>query len=289
MKRILCLLFIVLSFAVCSAQQKNARVTLKSGVTITGTITELNPVSHLIIQVAGINSRIEMADVSLIEDITSDDNKDTLTEVNNAISSHIDQSIYPESYTLKIGPYDIEMILIRGALFDMGYDGRGSTRKNSEPVHKVQLSSFYVNKTFLTKDFVTYLKKGTESHDDKSRRYSPGSSKDALSVAEAIASKVNLPIGLITEAQCEYILTTDNIDRFVFERIEYLWCRDYYADYLNTSQPQVDPIGPKEGKNHVIRAFSAKGDEVYTRYSTRNSSMPSGIRISVPASALFPQ
>ena len=295
MKRILCIVLAVFSFAFCFAQQKSARVTLKSGVVITGTITELNPASHLMIQVAGINSRIEMGDVASIEDVAPSDvsAEKTISNPSEANSGPvvIDQGMYPDTYTIKVGPYDIEMILVKGALFDMGYDGKGSLRKNSEPVHKVQLSSYYVNKSPLSKDIVSYLKKGDENHSDKTRRYSPGSAKDAIKVAEALASKANLPIVLISEAQCEYILVSDNVENFdINEKYEVLFCRDYYADYTKGTKPQVDPIGPREGRANVMRDFAAKEDEVYTRYQ-RNPYQPSAtaIRVSVPASAVFPQ
>lgn len=295
MKRILCIIIVVFSFSFCFAQQKSARVTLKTGAVITGTITELNPASHLIIQVAGINSRIEMGDVVSIEDvapsdITAEKPTPNLSEANPG-PVVIDQGNYPETYTIKVGPYDIEMVLVKGAIFDMGYDGKGSLRKNSEPVHKVQLSSYYVNKSPLSKDLVSFLKKGDENHSDITRRYSPGSAKDAIKIAEALASKTNLPIALISEAQCEYILVTNNVELFdINEKYEILFCRDYYADYTKGTKPQVDPIGPREGRVNVMRDFAAKEDGVYTRYRTNNFQPNAmAIRISLPASAVFPQ
>ena len=403
MKRLFCILFSLYLVSFCFAQQKVARVTLKSGVTITGAVIELNPISHIVIQVAGINSRLEMNEVASIEDVSSNNNSISLESIESE-STIIDQGDYPDNYTLKVGPYEIEMVLVRGALFNMGYDGKGSLRKNSEPVHKVQLSSFYVNKTSLSKELVTYLKKGTEpgknqtdvakslsedtingidskdilslfedgtvinaskkeqgnyveafkkeiesnlkeaktvddynlilqkvgtlevynqsleqpnqdtsddiqyykdkirqgiwsSNDvkrtepqgEKNRIYHPSSVKDALNIVDAISSKINLPFGLITEAQCEYILTTDNIDKFALDKFEIIWCRDYYADYIKNSQPLVDPTGPRDGKYHVIRIFTAKNDDVYSRYSTHESHVSNSycIRLSIPASTLI--
>ena len=290
MKRTICLLLVLLSFSFCFAQQKVARVTLKSGVTITGTVMELNPTSHLVLQVAGINSRIEMGDVASIEDIAPDnaETKTTPQEVSNAGPVILDQGNYPATYVLKVGPYDVEMVLVQGALFDMGYDGKGSLRKNSEPVHKVQLSSYYINKTPLSKDLVAYLKKGAENHSDKVRPYSPNNAKDALSVAEKLASTTKLPIDLITEAQCEYALISDITDALDIAAKEIIWCKDFFADYTRTAQPQVDPIGPRDGRYHVMRNFAAKDDDIYTRYTTNPSNGGTSIRISILASKLNP-
>lgn len=291
MKRTICLLLVMLSFSLCFAQQKIARVTLKSGVTITGTVIELNPTSHLVIQVAGVNSRIEMGDVASIEDIASETTETNTnpTKVSNAGPVVLDQGSYPASYILKVGPYDIEMVLVRGALFDMGYDGKGSLKKNSEPVHKVQLSSYYINKTPLSKDLVAYLKKGAENHSDKVRSYSPSNAKDALSIAEKLASSTKLPIDLITEAQCEYALISGITDALeMAEKYEMIWCKDFFADYSRTAQPQVDPIGPRDGRNHVMRNFAAKNDDVYNRYTVNPySNGASSIRVSILASKLI--
>ena len=291
MKRVICLFLTVLSFSICFAQQKVAKVTLKSGATITGTIVELNPVSHLVIQVAGINSRIEMMDVSSIDDVFSvtTEMNSVSSEENNAGPVILDQENYPESFLLKVGPYDVEMVLVRGALFDMGYDGRGSMSKHSEPVHKVQLSSFYVNKAALSKDLVSYLKTGKEKHSDKDIFYSPGTPKDALEIVETLPNITKQPFTLITEAQCEYILSSDNIDIFDLCKIERILCNDYYSDYRNSSKPQVDPTGPQEGKNRfrVVRDFTAKGADIYTRYTHIEQKIINTIRVSIPASQLI--
>ena len=289
MKRLCCLLLAILTFSFCFSQQKAAKVTLKAGTTITGTIIELNPASHLVIQVAGYNTRIGIGDISSIEDISSNEII-SLPEAPTSYPIIDNQSKYPDSYIIKVGPYTIEMILVHGATFNMGYDGNGSLRMNSEPIHKVRLNSFYVNKAPISKDLVTYLKKGTEKHSNK--HYSPWSEEDAISIANAIAYYTNRPFHLITEAQCEYVLSSGIIKDFTIvnsrDGREMVWCHDIFADYSQTAQPQVDPVGPKTGRFHVIRDFASSGNGIYHRYTYLPHREISGsIRISILASELL--
>ena len=290
MKRVVCLLLSVLFFSLCYAQQKVARVTLKSGVSITGTVTELNPVSHLVIQVAGNSTRIEMSDVSSIEDVAQDNDIILpISDENDQTKVFLERENYPESYTLDVGPYKLDLVLIQGGLFDMGYDGRGSLAMKSEPVHKVQLSSFFVNKAALSKDMVSYIKNGTENHNAKVHIYSPSSSKDALGIAENLSNITNFPFRLISEAQCEYVLTTGLFEKLVLNKSEVIYCSDYFSEYTKSSKPQVDPVGPNNGKYRVIRVFSAKDTYAYSRFNSRDYMKCDAIRISIPASVLVPQ
>lgn len=280
MRKILCLLLALLTVTAL-AQTNRAKVTLKTGVTIVGTIEEIDATSHVVIRVSGVNTKIEMNDISSIEDIHL---SNTVKEesVDFKLGS-VDNSNYPESYTLKVGPYDLEMILVRGATFNMGYDGRGSLKKCSEPVHPVQLSSYYVNKSPLSKQIVSYLKKGTESKSTSYVKYKTGSVYDAVDIVSQLADLLKLPINLITEAQCEYIMSSDNISNFSLFPPENIWCRDFFSEYAKSIKPVVDPVvGPSAGKKLVIRVFTAKGDDIYNRYTSVNTNSFS-IRVSIPA------
>jgi len=286
MKRLFCLLLATLSFIICFAQQKVTKVTLKSGTSITGVVTELNPTSHIMIQVAGISTRIEMDDIASIEEVVSQGADIQSAESKNQDPVITDLSDYPESYLLSVGPYNVELVLVRGVIFDMGYDGRGSLKKFSEPVHKVQLSSFYINKAALSEDLVCYLKKGVEERSEKDNKYKPSSVKDAQSIAEALSAKTSMNFDLITEAQCEYVLTSGIINKLLLDKIEYIYCRDYFDDYSISAEPQLDPVvkskGPKSKR--VIRNFTATGTDVYNRYTYL---APNSIRISIKAEELI--
>ena len=105
-----------------------------------------------------------------------------------------------------------------------------------------------------------------------------------------------MPICLLSEAQCEYILTSTNIDNLEVDKEEFILCRDFFSDYTKSSQPQIDPLGPSTGSAPVIRNMAAKGNEVHRRYSSTTSSSSSStfspmnglrIRIAIPAAEVI--
>lgn len=274
---------IFLALVICSvgfSQERVSKVVLKNGVTVTGRIVEFNPVSHIVLNVAGFDSRIEMSDIDSIEEAKTDG--PVTIDRNQTV---IDATQYEETVFIQVGPYSIEMVLIPGAVFEMGYDGRGSRAMGSEPVHPVQLSSFYINKSPLRKEVVDFIIDGKETQNRKD--YSTSIWKNANRTAEALASTTNLPIRLITEAQCEYVSTSDfAISKLDIKKNETVFCYDFYSEYRKTSIPQVDPIGPNDGSEHVIRYFNAKGEEVYTRLPSSGKLVVNSFRITIPASSL---
>ncbi len=269
-------------------QQKTAKVTLKNGTILSGYVSELNPVSHITLVIAGFESKINMSDVASIEDTTIlEGNSGIGSQGDNAPVIVNDYEGLPETYNLMVGPYVVEMRLVKGATFSMGYDGKGSRQMNSEPVHEVTLSSFYVNSRPLNKDIVSYLKSGKEEHRDKDSIYRPLGRKDSKEVADLIAEKTRIPVDLITEAQWEYVATIlDGI--FQNKQTELNHCRDYYGDYKSTMTPLVDPTGPKDGSCFVIREMSSAENVAYCRFSTKDHGLAfySAIRITFPAKAL---
>lgn len=70
-------------------------------------------------------------------------------------------------------------------------------------------------------------------------------------------------------------------------------CRDYFDEYRYTSSPQLDPVGPRKGADHVIGSFAGKGNDIYHRFSTGIDNSPSivftlpAVRFTFPASALL--
>lgn len=277
------LISVILAVVICClgfAQEKVSKVVLKNGVSITGRIVELNPVSHIVLNVAGFDTRVEMSDIASIEEVK---NSEPTSFQEGQVSTDTKQ--YEETITLKVGPYSIEMVLVRGATFDMGYDGKGSRSMNSEPVHPVQLSSFYINKYPIAKGVIDYVLEGKETHNEKP--FSPSFWRIANQAVDALASKTNLPIRLITEAQCEYLATTDSINgKLDIKKNETLFCYDFFSEYRRTTMPQLDPIGPNDGTDHVIRFFNAKGEEIYTRMPSSGKLFVNSLRITLPASAL---
>ena len=261
------------------AQERITKVILKNGVTITGKIVEFNPVSNIVLSVAGFDSRIEMSDIDSIDEVKKEEPVENIANL-----KVVDTTSYEETKLIQVGPYSVEMVLVRGSVFEMGYDGRGSRSMYSEPVHPVQLSSFYVNKSPVTKEVVDFVIEGKETKNDKA--YSTSSWKRANRVAEALASQTNLPIRLITEAQCEYISSAEVVfSKLDVKKNEIVYCYDFYSEYKKTATPQVDPIGPNDGTKHAIRFFTGEDEEIYTRISDNSKYMINSLRITVPASA----
>ena len=289
MKRLLITLFAVLLSVICLAQQQVAKVTLKNGTVLTGQVSELDPISHVKLIVGGFETTINMADVASIENVKDEkaDKQENVQGQTAIIPEAHDYDGLPELYNLKVGPYVVEMKLIKGTTFSMGYDGDGSMRMDSEPVHDVTLTSFYINTSPLDKDLVGYIKKGKEEHSKRSSVYHPFTRKDAKGVAEKLAETTQLPIDLITEAQWEYVAV--NFDSvFAWSSRESNYCYDFYGSYTSSKTPPVDPKGPKSGMRYVKRKLGMFPTSVYTRFDTSEETAPDAraIRITFPAKAI---
>ena len=231
------------------AQKILARIELNKGDTLIGPIIEITPASHIMIYVDDLETRIEMCDIQNIEGIAT----------SSSISNKETGNVYPESCTLMFGPYEIEMALIPGATFSMGYDGHGSRAMSSEPVHDVTLSSFYVNVHPLENDLIDYL-------NDNENKTSLHLTESFFNSVESLAKMSSVPVKLITEAQWEFIATTDNLDKIDIAQDETNLCQDYFDEYRQSSIPPIDPKGPKLGSSYVIRSFIGK---VYHRYNSK--------------------
>ena len=279
MKRFLSSLLALVICTIGIAQEKVSRVILKNGVTVTGRIVEFDPVSHITLNVAGFDTRIDMSNIESIDEV-----KDNVPASTNGKQIAIDSNQYEETTYIQIGPYSIEMILVPGSVFEMGYDGRGSRAMASEPVHPVQLSSFYVNKSPLRKEVADFVMDGKETKNDKT--YNPVTWKKANQMAESLADETNLPIRLISEAQCEYLATSDWASKLDIRKNEAVFCYDFFSEYRKTSTPQLDPFGPNDGTDHVIRFLNAKDEEIYNRTPHRNAFYVNSLRIAFPAASL---
>ena len=129
------------------------KVTMKSGATITGELKELVATDHITLEIAGVESTISMSDVVSVEKIgsqvlSSNKEKDD-DDLKYGKYEITDQNQYPDSFKITIGDQELTMVLVRGGWFNMGYDGHHSMLWDSEPVHKVTLSSFYVSKQLI--------------------------------------------------------------------------------------------------------------------------------------------
>lgn len=287
MKRIITTI-ILLAICIVSFAQGTSKVILKNGTTLTGKVVELNPVSHVTIIVAGLETRINISDVQSIEDATlanSSSSESPRSESGASLSNTGSaESDLPETITYKIGGRDIEMILIKGGTFMMGFDGHNSLRYRSEPVHEVELSSFYINKEPLTysdvdrlaerngiseDDLVAWAIKRPSRKNFKKRGneyYRDFYYRDALTVIKMINDGQDISVRFISEAEWEYVFASDRV--LLLSGIkDYLTfpCMDYYAPYPNS--PSKDPAGPRVGDKRVVRIFYGfNNEENYSRH-----------------------
>ncbi len=109
------------------------KVKLNSGATITGELISLDPTCCVSVQVGSIPTSIDMSEVASIE---------TVDASKGAVSTDSD---LPAEKIVNIAGLDVKFKLVKGGTFSYGFEGDGSRRIDSEPVHNVTLSAFYMS------------------------------------------------------------------------------------------------------------------------------------------------
>jgi hypothetical protein len=257
---ILLLMFVALT---CNAQTSSVKVTLKSGVVISGTLKELVVTDHVTVNVSGVESIIPMTEVDKIEhiegkaDVEPKNVSNVLTPEKYGIYEITDQGNYPESFVLELDGQKITMMLVRGGVFNMGYDDRHSLSMKSEPVHQVTLSSFYISKEAISRR-VTQKLLGLKIKNDKKidNFFATDKWDDASRLVQAIADATHKPYRMVTEAEWEYASLMPFAKQIFGEERHQEWCYDFFDEYESTSQ--VNPTGPTNGKKHVTRSFNGR-------------------------------
>lgn len=151
MKRIFFLALMVISLiAAYSQKASSVVVVLKNGTEITGKVKEFYPTTKIVLSVGGFDTTINMSEVNSVTDVTQ-----TQTPANlDSTKSEIYETAInlPRDTIVNICGVDVNFILMSGGKFKYGFDGRGSMSMESEPVHDVVLSPYYVSEEFVSRD-----------------------------------------------------------------------------------------------------------------------------------------
>lgn len=149
MKRfsLLLLLMIVTLVKTYSQQQNTVAVVLKIGTTITGQVRQFDPTTKIVINVGGVDTTINMSDVNSVTNVTSSTEEKAINEETAMPVINL-----PEGTVINICGVDVKFVLMKGGKFKYGFDGRGSLSMESEPVHDVILSPYYVSEEFVSRD-----------------------------------------------------------------------------------------------------------------------------------------
>lgn len=128
---------------ICFAAQADlAKVKLKNGVELTGTLISMDPTDKIVIEIGGTQSTIKMTDVESVEKVV-EPTAAAPTAAPAAAASPEDA--LPKEKTVNIAGHDMKFILVPSNTFSYGYDGPGSRVIDSEPVHEVEVAPFYVS------------------------------------------------------------------------------------------------------------------------------------------------
>lgn len=277
-----CIICILLLFCgVLSMKAEKVKVSLKSGVTLVGELVEMDVNSHVKVLIGGLESVISMADIESVE-MVDDSNLQSNIQNNQSIKllagdyEVTDNRAYPDSFVVNIAGQEFTMLLVRGGTFTMGFDGRHSMSWESEPMHRVTISSFYISKELVSSGLANSILGKKTKTKDFSQPFDARYRKDVESLLDSIGIITMKSFRLPTEAEWEYtaigplaynVLGKKNGDRM------WEWCEDWWGKF--TPNSQINPNGPDPGKYHVLRSYM-RGNEKWQRKHGDKSSIFGG-------------
>lgn len=260
MRKLLLLFTLFISLTI-SAQDKLSVVTLKNGTELTGVIKAIDPLDAMTIIIGGVETTIKMSDVAKVDEkinIEASPKAPLLTKNSKLIVT--DTKEYPDSFQIDVNGTKINMILVRGGNMNMGFDGDDSVDMNSEPVHPVSVTSFYISDKCLTSKLVKEL---IDTKVNTERLYYWGKWKDIEALIRQINQITGFPLRVPTEAEWEFAACSDK-QNLIFEyNDDDEFCSDYFGSFDNFYNT-IDPTGPDTGRRHVVRYYG-KGDRKFDR------------------------
>lgn len=261
MTRKILLLFVMIVFPFgTSAQDKLSVVTLKNGTELKGVIKSIDPTDALKMIIAGVEISIKMNDVAKVEELINKMERIVPQLTQNKKLVVTDMEDYPDSIFINICGTKIKMILVRGGDMNMGYDGKGSMDMNSEPIHRVSVTSFYISNTCIT----SILAKQLTDKKVSDRTFYIAKWEDINTMTQTIAQRTGIPVRMPTEAEWEFSACSEQQNLIFKYNDDDEFCSDYFGKFNTLSESTIDPTGPISGRRHVVRYYG-KGNNKFDR------------------------